>query len=249
MTKALSIILLGTALALASEVRQTPGVEASRDGALRAKFAGTSRLPTAKGTLIGDRRSGEFAGKVRLNGMKPAALFGGDFNTYVMWIVGPDGITHNAGELQLNGSNSELEITTGLDRFGVMVTAEPHYLVDTASPFVVVEIAGKKLPAIEYRGFSGSYAYERDSIAETNAAEGVVETLVPQALTAVRLAERSAQRLCGDAALSEAKRSLTSMLVLIQRNADRHEIESRAKETIRLAVSAQSAARSCISEE
>src|SRR2546430_8531305 len=49
------------------------------------------------------------------------------FRSYVLWAVTPEGRPKNLGEVVLNGStNSKLDVTTELQAFGLIVTAEPR---------------------------------------------------------------------------------------------------------------------------
>jgi outer membrane protein OmpA-like peptidoglycan-associated protein len=56
-----------------------------------------------------------------------------------MWAVTPEGRTTNLGEVLLNGSNSKLDVTTDLQSFGLIVTAEPYFAVTQPSDVVVIE--------------------------------------------------------------------------------------------------------------
>ena len=239
------LLVAGLVTGVPDVLRQTPSMSVGRDTEIQFKLVGTERLPTAKGrVLVADTRHGRTV-TVKLHGMRPASLFGGDFNTYVLWIVGEAGRVRNVGEVELTGRHAELSFTTDLDRFGILISAEPHYLVDSPSRFVVVELADKRTEPISYRGTEGSYAYERDSLEATTPATGAVETAVPQAMTAVRLAQRSRPGACAAGALLDAEKSLEATLSLIARNSERQEIEASARQTVRLAVSAQTLGRSC----
>ncbi|HEY1204094.1 MAG: OmpA family protein [Bryobacteraceae bacterium] len=56
-----------------------------------------------------------------------------------MWAITPEGRTTNLGEVLLNGSNSKLDVTTELQSFGLIVTAEPYFAVTQPSDVVVME--------------------------------------------------------------------------------------------------------------
>src|SRR5207244_1177223 len=58
------------------------------------------------------------------------------FNTYVVWAVSPEGIFDNLGELQINGNKGQFTATTRFGQFGILISAEPHYLVDRPSSAV-----------------------------------------------------------------------------------------------------------------
>jgi outer membrane protein OmpA-like peptidoglycan-associated protein len=72
--------------------------------------------------------------------MRPAASFGGQFLTYVLWAITPEGRAVNLGEV-LPGENGKdkIDVTTDLQAFGMIVTAEPYYAVTHPSNKVVAE--------------------------------------------------------------------------------------------------------------
>jgi len=57
--------------------------------------------------------------------LPPAQNLGEHFNTYVVWLISPDGETYKVGELTLNGNSGILHATTNWGAFGIFVTAEP----------------------------------------------------------------------------------------------------------------------------
>src|SRR5215470_3247288 len=83
--------------------RELSAITVHSDGVLKVQFRSTDRLPDAAGEAKVERRGGMTEIEVSLDSIKPAALFGGDYNTYVLWIVPPQGPVENAGEFQLDG--------------------------------------------------------------------------------------------------------------------------------------------------
>lgn len=71
--------------------------------------------------------------------MEPATQFGFEYLTYVMWAITPEGRATNLGEVLLNGTKSKLNVTTELQAFGLIVTAEPYFAVSQPSDVVVME--------------------------------------------------------------------------------------------------------------
>jgi hypothetical protein len=173
--------------------------------------------------------------------MKPAGLFGGDYNTYVLWAIGPDDRVENLGELILDADDGKLEASTDLQMFGVVLTAEPHYLVTIPSSFVVLETQSKDpTNVVRYEVVQKAYYFERSTLEGVKHAKGKVHTHVNQALIAVRLARR-----VGAAEFEEfrsAERLLDKILDLLRREKSQGEIEELAREAVRLAVAAQNRA-------
>src|SRR6202167_841880 len=69
-----------------------------------------------------------------------ADSLGGQFLTFVLWAITPEGRAVNLGEI-LPGDNGKdkIDITTDLQAFGMIVTAEPYYAVTHPSNKVVAE--------------------------------------------------------------------------------------------------------------
>ena len=239
LTTVLLFLWAGAALSV-DAAREIPAISVGPNGTYRFQFRSTDRLPDAEGEARVERKGGTTAIEVHLDSLKPASLFGGDYNTYVLWIVPPRGAAENAGELQLDGDQSSLSTSTEADTFALLVTAEPHYLVSTPSPFLVLENpvqpGGR---TVQYRSLQGVYNFVRSSLADVKPASGKVHTEVRQAFTAVRLAQRADAAHLAPDALQEAQRSLDRTLDLWHRRMDRSEIAAQARVTIRLALAAQ----------
>jgi hypothetical protein len=74
--------------------------------------------------------------RLELDRVAPPGMLGPTYNTYVVWAVSPEGILDNLGELDLNGTKGQFNGTTRLGELGVLITAEPHYMVDRPSAAV-----------------------------------------------------------------------------------------------------------------
>src|SRR5262245_35758751 len=143
----------GSAQTLPSMVRETAARTFPEGQEMPLKFQGTPRLPKAHGYATVEHKKGTTEIEMRSKNMKPASLFGGDFSTYVLWVVSPEGLVQNAGEFELEADESTLDVSTNLSAFGMFVTAEPHYLVSLPSRFVVLETTktGYRTTTIQYR--------------------------------------------------------------------------------------------------
>ncbi len=71
--------------------------------------------------------------KLELDHVPLPATFGPAFSTYVAWAVSPEGAVENIGELAIDKDSGRLEATTRFEQAGVLITAEPHYMVDQPS--------------------------------------------------------------------------------------------------------------------
>lgn len=237
---ALFLFVFGSA-ALSSDVqREISAITVHSEGITKFQLRSTDRLPDATGEVRVERRGGMTKIELRLDSLKPASLFGGDYNTYVLWIVPPRGPAENAGEFQLDGDRSSLDASSESTTFGLLVTAEPHYLVATPSPFVVLESASQPDAfVVRYQPTEGVYNFNRSSLADVKTARGTVHTEVRQAFTAVRLAQRAEADRLAPEAMQEAQNALDKTLDLWRRRVDRSEIAAQARATVRLALTAQ----------
>ncbi|MDQ1470492.1 MAG: hypothetical protein QOJ99_1972 [Bryobacterales bacterium] len=110
-----------------------------RRGSTNLDFKGTALEPEARGEASVDSRTGATKVNAKFSHLEPAARFGPEFVTYVLWAITPEGRAKNLGEVFLNGTNSSIETSTDLQAFGLMVTAEPYFAVSQPSDVVVME--------------------------------------------------------------------------------------------------------------
>ena len=110
-----------------------------RSGSGRINFEGTSLLPDAKGWARIEGERGYIKIDAHFDDVGPATRFGREYMTYVLWAITPEGRATNLGELQLKGDDGELEVTTELQAFALVVTAEPYFAVSQPSDVVVME--------------------------------------------------------------------------------------------------------------
>src|SRR4029078_688942 len=109
-----------------------------RNGATKIDFRGTPLLPASRGEAKVESKQGYIEIEVEFRNLQSATRFGPEFLTYVMWAVTPEGRATNLGEVILNGTKSKLNVTTELQSFGLVVTAEPYFAVAQPSDAVVM---------------------------------------------------------------------------------------------------------------
>jgi hypothetical protein len=230
---------VGTVAQGAGALRETSAITCFQGRSEKVPLRSTDRLPHASGEARVELKGGTTEIEITLDDMRPALLFGGDYNTYVLWVVSPGGRVENAGELMLDGDRSRLSATTDACSMALIVTAEPHYLVREPSAFVVLESSVKSGSPFQYAVIEGVYNFERDTLDNTKAANGKVYTEVQQAFTAVRLAQRANADTLSPQEFADADRALDETLNLSQLGIKQIEIAVQARDTIRLAVAAQ----------
>jgi hypothetical protein len=112
-----------------------------RQGATKIGFEGTSLLPAAKGEAKVEATPGRTTINLHLEGLSPANGFGAEYLTYVLWAISPEGRPVNLGEVLPTGGKdkNEMTVTTNLQAFGLIVTAEPYFAVTVPSDLVVMQ--------------------------------------------------------------------------------------------------------------
>ena len=111
----------------------------SRNGSTTIDFRGTPLMASARGEAKVESKQGYMEVEVEFDNLQPATRFGPELLTYVMWAITPEGRASNMGEVILNGTKSKLNVTTELQAFGMIVTAEPYFAVVQPSDVVVME--------------------------------------------------------------------------------------------------------------
>lgn len=110
-----------------------------RSGSTKIGFQGTSLLAQGKGSATVESRRGRMVIDAKFEGLVPANSFGVEYLTYVLWAITPEGRPVNLGEVLPDGSKSEITVTTDLQAYGLIVTAEPYYAVTMPSDVVVLQ--------------------------------------------------------------------------------------------------------------
>jgi len=149
--------------------RQSVAITYPLDQSVTVKFRGTTLLPRLKGEAK-VKRAGRRGTRVELsvNDLPRANELGGVYTTYVLWAISPEGRVDNLGEIKRGGSflvSSKLDVTTPLQTFALIVTAEPHFLVRGPSRMVVLENLPPQKPgdaeiatvSVQYLGNTSDY--------------------------------------------------------------------------------------------
>jgi outer membrane protein OmpA-like peptidoglycan-associated protein len=111
----------------------------NHSGTAHINFIGTDLMPGARGDGKIDPQTGKMHVQVKFEGLSPANGFGHEYLTYVLWAISADGRPQNLGELELAGNKASLDVTTGFQSFGMIVTAEPYYSVSQPSDVIVLK--------------------------------------------------------------------------------------------------------------
>jgi hypothetical protein len=130
---AIALLTVYPAFAQADVARQTTAITYPLDENVIVRFRGTTRFPRMKGEAK-IKRTARSGTQIDLSVSKMPRPFelGAGYATYVLWAVSPDGQMDNLGEIKRRGFfefDSRISVTTRLQTFALLVTAEPHFLV------------------------------------------------------------------------------------------------------------------------
>jgi hypothetical protein len=179
---------------------------------------------------------------VQLDGVAlPHTVLAG-MNSYVVWAVSSEGLFDNIGEVELSGAKGNLEATTLFDRFAILVTTEPHYLVDKPGAKVVYKNAAPRdfisVPATVEVG-----AYDYPEL-QNNAAGMPSLVMQARAAMAIATAVQAPQRAANE--FRQARVALDTMEEFFRRGSPADVVASAAHAVIRSASIAAAAARQSV---
>src|SRR5579863_744308 len=110
-----------------------------RGGSTTVDFKGTDLLPEASGKAKVNSKAGRLQINADFSHLPEATKFGAQYLTYVLWAITPEGRPVNLGEIVPKEGKAGLEVTTDLQAFGLILTAEPYFAVVRPSNLVVAE--------------------------------------------------------------------------------------------------------------
>lgn len=111
-----------------------------RSGATKINLSGTDLMPSAKGEAKVESKKGYLEVEVEFDDLQKPTTFGSEYLTYILWAISPEGRAVNLGEVLVGDNHrSKLDVTTTLQAFALIVTADPYYAVRQPSDVVVLE--------------------------------------------------------------------------------------------------------------
>jgi len=118
----------------------TPAVNyRPRKGNSEIDFKGTPLMPLAVGKAKVQGKKGYIDIEAKFDKLGAPTQFAPEYLTYVLWAITPEGRATNLGEVQVDGDEAKIHVTTELQAFGMVVTAEPYFAVSQPSDVVVLE--------------------------------------------------------------------------------------------------------------
>ncbi len=219
-----------------------------RSGATKIDFRGTSLMPRARGEAKVEGKQGYIEIEVEFDNLQPASTHGAEYLTYVLWGITPEGRTSNLGEILLNGTSGKLNVTTELQVFGLVVTAEPYFAVNRPSDLIMLENVVRpdtkgKIEEIDakyellqrgqYQRLANPLALKLDSKQPLELYEARNAVQIARATGADKFAAETFQK---------AEKSLAQAEAYQARNAGRRPVTMTARQTVQTAEDARAIA-------
>ena len=235
-------------------VTMTPGTIVTinyqhRSGSTTIGFQGSPLLPFAKGQAKVNGKVGRIQINAQFSKLEPAQKFGNEYLTYVLWAITPEGKSNNLGEILLDGDKSKIDVTTSLQTFGLIVTAEPYFAVSQPSNVVVLqnvvlpETSGTidQAPASYQLLDRGAYSYEVSKTSGNllSRSDNKVPLELFEAQNAVQIAINAGAQKYAPDALNKAQTSLTQAQDLLARNGNSKLIVQASRDAVQNAADAR----------
>ncbi|MEQ1761975.1 MAG: OmpA family protein [Pyrinomonadaceae bacterium] len=254
-TFAFLLLFSFAALAQVDTPRRTTAVTYPLDEQVLVNFRGTTRYPRMKGEAK-VKRTSRNGTEVELSVSKMPRPFelGRGFATYVLWAVSPDGQVSNLGEIKRRGFwefDSRISVTTPLQNFALIITAEPHFLVARPSQEIMLEnlnpytLSGRRIettPSVQYFGNSSDFFRDNRTpeIAEIDYSK--TPSTILQAKQAVALARYAGAERDAAEDLREAQALLANAEESWKAGRKEEEVDITARKAISTAVKAEGTA-------
>lgn len=234
-------------------VTMTPGIIVTinyehRSGATTIGFQGSPLLPFAKGQAKVNGKVGRIQITAEFSKLEPAQKFGSEYLTYVLWAITPEGKSNNLGEILLSGDKSKIDVTTSLQTFGLIVTAEPYFAVSQPSNVVVLQnvvLPGTsgtidQAPANYQLLDRGAYSYQvSNNSTRLSKADSKVPLELFEAQNAVQIAINAGAQKYATDALNKAQVSLSQAQDLLARNGNNKLIVQASRDAVQNAADAR----------
>lgn len=235
--------------------RRTTSITYPLDEQVMVNFRGTTRFPRMKGEAK-VKRTSRNGTEIELSVSKMPRPFelGRGYATYVLWAVSPDGQVANLGEIKRRGFwefDSRISVTTPLQNFALIITAEPHFLVARPSQEIMLEnlnpytASGRRIetsPSVQYFGNSSDFFRDTRTpeIAEIDYSK--TPSTILQAKQALALAKFAGAERDATEDLREAETLLTGAEEAWRAGRKEEEVDITARKAISTAVKAEGTA-------
>lgn len=178
---------------------------------------------------------------VEVTNLQPVQKLAPNMNSYVVWAVSPEGSIENIGELSVGNAKGSLDTVTGFDQFGILITAEPYFMVDRPSSVIAYRTQVPKSENIRRTTVSvevGHYDYSN-----LQPVTATVSPLVAQARSALQVAASAQADRLAESEYRLARIALATVEEMLTRSAPMEIVQPVAYESIRRSQRAFIAAR------
>ena len=201
--------------------RTTPAINYRyKGGSTKVDFKGTNLMPKVDGDAKVEGKDGRLAIDADIHHLDRARTFGPEYLTYVLWAITPDGRATNLGEVVPDDDgHAKIKVTSNLQSFGMVVTAEPYYAVTHPSDMIVAQneptekTKGSVTPIVARFEALQKGEYTMDLRPQQLPATGADDKKVPlellQARNAVAIAKSEGAEQYAPGAMQKAQDSLT----------------------------------------
>src|SRR6202162_315509 len=219
-----------------------------RSGSTTIGFQGSPLLPLAKGRAKVTGKVGRIQINAEFSKLEPAQRFGPEYITSVLWAITPEGKSNNLGEILLSGDKTKIDVTTSLQTFGLIVTAEPYFAVSQPSNVVVLqnvvlpETSGtiEQAPASYQLLDKGAYSYQLSSTtSKLSKSDSKVPLELFEAQNAVQIAINAGAQQYAPDAFNKAQNSPAEAQNLMAKNGNNKLIVQASRDAVQNAADAR----------
>ncbi|MGB6432006.1 MAG: DUF4398 domain-containing protein, partial [Candidatus Acidiferrales bacterium] len=217
-----------------------------RMGATEIGFQGSPIEPLATGSAKVNGKVGRIQIDAEFSKLDPATKFGPEYLTYVLWAITPEGKANNLGEILLSGDTTKITVTTSLQTFGLIVTAEPYFAVSQPSNVVVLQnvVTSETAGTIEQAPVNyeilgaGAYSYDPSATPPSANMNSKAPLEFFEAENAVQIAVNAGAQKYAPDALDKAQTSLTNAQQLEAHHGDKKVIIQDSRDAVQNAADA-----------
>jgi len=229
--------------------RTTKAVNYRHHSSTEVKFQGTKLDPNGEGKAKVESRTGRIHIDAEFENLPKPSIYGPEYLTYVLWAITPEGRPSNLGEVPpKKDGKSKLSVTTDLQAFGLILTAEPYFAVTIPSDQVIFENVVKphtkgweepidtKFDALQ----RGEYTVEvSPSQLVSQTADEKLPTDLKEAINAVAIARAAGAQQYASSSLSKAEDFLARAQDYYQRKQGDKAISTAARGAVQSAEDAR----------
>ncbi len=214
-------------------------------------FGGTQLLPDAHGWAEVKQDDGRTKIDLHLSRLSPANGFGPEYMTYVLWAITPEGRPVNLGEVLPTGGKdrSDMSVTTNLQAFGLIVTAEPYFSVTMPSDIVVAQNVVEKSTSGVIEQVNAHYTLlPRGAYAQTAGRHSVIHPVTRddrsplelyEAVNAINIADAGGASKYAADTMATARNDLQNAQDMDKHKGDRKQEVTYAREAVQAAEDAR----------